>query len=485
MPDAVGSKNSTIMWGRGITFQGGDPSTDKNIPFNPMPNFEGTVLKYLVGMITTCDQEYHNIEYDEKLEEATVPISTYYRDPFFLLEIFTYKTVTGSWTGTGDVITGAYTNKNNQDKNLWIQLHSHDQSGNCKHINLLWDGGQVTTYRWVGEQGKPLIEEGDILFTELDVNTQPVDIDANFDDSKFDKTGVAEISTIVAVAAASIGDGDYFTIQGISAAFARTDYYVWFDKQGAEQADPAPTGYTKITCDISGDTTAQDVSDTITAAIDAVGNFGAANGGGTSETVTVTNANTGDVKDIVDVDSGLTVAVSTQGVMAIDGGWSLWDDEYTSKSSVLSKDVTITWGGSAISGHEWKKFTLELAIPKNLIFVGKQLKALDFYDGVREPYKLTLEGIVTGDDNIAEVLAAISSKTKATVKLQYGTTNIGYIQFTNGYLSTKEPIGAIPEAGNPFEATLILTGGADSELTFNWTGNVAQDPSNIINHTDS
>lgn len=130
----------------------------------------------------------------------------------------------------------------------------------------------------------------------------------------------AEVWTVVAVAPTSITTSTYICFDVISAAGAITKYYGWFDKNGDGVTDKpaAPTCYggtrTAVQFNISGDASAQDVSDTITAAITALDNVSAANGGGTSTTCTVTNAQNGAVDDAYDYNSGLTISISTQGV---------------------------------------------------------------------------------------------------------------------------------------------------------------------------
>jgi hypothetical protein len=132
--------------------------------------------------------------------------------------------------------------------------------------------------------------------------------------------GTAEISTIVADTFANCQDGTYINLWGIDATFTDKAYYVWLDKVGDDTGDPAPGGKTEIDCDISGDVTAQNVSDTITAAINAQGDFGAANGGGTSTTVTITNTRKGDSTNIADVDTGLACSTTTPGVTNMPNG---------------------------------------------------------------------------------------------------------------------------------------------------------------------
>jgi hypothetical protein len=485
MPDILSSEGAYMYMGRGSTFQGGNPASDTQIPVNPVISFEGALVEYSQRQITTCNKLYHNIEFDQKLESGECTLSTYFRDPFIMLLMFGYKGVTTSWSGTGDVITGTFASNANRDLNVWLQAFEKDQSGNAKHNSLLYDGGQVLAYRWIIDQMDGMNEEVDLVFSEVSENEQHPTITANFDDTCFNQTGVQEISTAVAVAASSITTGKYFTIEVISnpaAAITRTGYYVWFNKD-AGGGDPAPTGYTAIEVTVTTGDSAQDVSDAMVTAITAKTDVTATNGAGTSTTVTITNDRNGDVKDAVDVDSGLTITVTTQGVAPLDGGWSNWDDEYGTDDVVLAKDVTITWDAVAISGLEIQRASFEINTPKEMIYVSNQLKAKDWFAKVREPFSFEATGIFTSNANISEAIAALSSKTKATLKVQYGSTNVGYLQMTNAYLKIR-PLVALPEAGNAAEVTFIFTGGADSVLTYYWTGNVATDPSAMINHTD-
>ena len=132
-------------------------------------------------------------------------------------------------------------------------------------------------------------------------------------------TGTKEVSTIVADVPANIDDGDYITYSAMdidpdTGIRSETDYYIWFDKVGDDSGDPAPASKTEIRVDISGAADAQDVSDATQSAIDAISIITAANGGGTSTTVTITNHHNGNVTNIADVDSGLSVATTTPGV---------------------------------------------------------------------------------------------------------------------------------------------------------------------------
>lgn len=483
MGNAITSENMYIFWCRNATWKSGDPDSDRHQAFNPMVEKQSLVFPpQLYKVLTPVSDLSGVIEVDGHQEPSTVTFRCYYRDPFMLLAMFTYNTVPAAWTGTGDVITGAFTNRNNETKNICVQIHLEDKE-NYRHIDILLDGGKITGYRWIIEEGEAMKEEIDIKFAEIEEVVHLIDIDDGFDDASFNRTGAAQVSTAVAVAASSITNNTYFTLQGISAAFARTDYHVWFNKD-AGGVDPAPSGSTAIEVAVTTGQTAQQVSDAITAAITAKDDFGAANGGGTSTTITVTNANNGDCKPIADYNSGLTVATTTYGALAQDGGWSLWDGQLcdSKKKGVHASSCTLTVGGAAVPGLHVQRARMEIDVPKAMKFVASSTTAGIAYDEKRMPYKAIFEGTLKGNDDISEEIAALSSKTKGTAKFQYATNK--YMQFTNAVLKEISDKG-IPAAGESMDVSYEYEAAGSSVLSFSWTGNEATDPSNHINHTDS
>jgi hypothetical protein len=123
---------------------------------------------------------------------------------------------------------------------------------------------------------------------------------------------VAEIQTILCLAASSITTGDYFLL---NSAKDETAYYVWYNKASGG-GDPAPAGKTAIPVAIAVDDTDVEVATATATAIQAANNsqdFTAANGGGTLETVTVTNINKGSTTGASDSNTGFTFTVSTNG----------------------------------------------------------------------------------------------------------------------------------------------------------------------------
>lgn len=123
----------------------------------------------------------------------------------------------------------------------------------------------------------------------------------------------AEVTTIQTIA--DVGgalDGTYFTI---NSALDAVQYYVWMNVDAGGN-DPAPTGLTGVAIAVTTGDSAATIASAIQTALDALGGFGAAV---STDTVTVTNAVTGGTTDAADVDSGFTIAVTTQGVSAVSG----------------------------------------------------------------------------------------------------------------------------------------------------------------------
>jgi len=107
------------------------------------------------------------------------------------------------------------------------------------------------------------------------------------------------------------GAADYWTLSTTT-----VDYYVWYPVSATSGApystDPAPGGLTAIAvAQQSNDKSAANMAGYTATAIDAVVGFGATSA---VDVVTVTNDVAGVVADAADVDAGVTVNVTTQGV---------------------------------------------------------------------------------------------------------------------------------------------------------------------------
>lgn len=152
------------------------------------------------------------------------------------------------------------------------------------------------------------ISDADIKITTKTVKQwSPIAIKIDVPVSAF----VAEISTVVCVADVSGSLNDtYFLLEGIvTTTYRRKQFYVWLNVNSAG-SDPALTGKTGIEVAVATDATANTVATAVAAAIDGVAEFGAA---ASTATVTITNAVEGDCDNVVDVDTGFTCAVTTEG----------------------------------------------------------------------------------------------------------------------------------------------------------------------------
>ncbi len=134
-------------------------------------------------------------------------------------------------------------------------------------------------------------------------------------------TGAAQVETVQTPAAStftSSGAADYFLLETVD-----NEYYVWFDvDNGNTDPDPVDTitgaaatdnGHkTGVEVDVASGDTAIQVAGKLATALAALSDITSASNGGT-DTVTVTHATVGATNDAEDVNSGVTVAVSTQG----------------------------------------------------------------------------------------------------------------------------------------------------------------------------
>jgi hypothetical protein len=120
--------------------------------------------------------------------------------------------------------------------------------------------------------------------------------------------GQKEISQVICDTKANTTDGGYFLLNSASDEYR---YFVWFDKTGSTSEPSAAdtVGKIAVRVNISGDTTATDVGDSLAAALDSLSDFSASNASGT---VTITAAKNGNVTDI------------TAGLTSPDPGGTLW-----------------------------------------------------------------------------------------------------------------------------------------------------------------
>ena len=124
-----------------------------------------------------------------------------------------------------------------------------------------------------------------------------------------------EVSFIDTANWAAIDDGDHINYTSRSGVGdgEYVNYYIWFDLTGDNStSDPAPAGRLPIYCNISASVSQENVSKVLGTAINGITGIGASY---TDDNVTITNAVDGDVPDIADVDSGLTVSTTEDGII--------------------------------------------------------------------------------------------------------------------------------------------------------------------------
>lgn len=346
---------------RGTTWKGGDPSSDEHIPFNPITESTGIKLPQAVyDLIASAASLYPTIEVDKSQDPTTITLRTYFREPFQFFEIFPYKALPSSWTGTSDTITANFTtSRANLDKNIGMQLKLPDPAGGGKDVTLFFDGGTIEAYRWDAENQGAVFEEIDIKFAEISDSTTACDIDDGFDDGAFDTSGV-------------------------------------------------------------------------------------------------------------------------------DGGWAWWNRNLWSAAVqvLLTQSVTVEVAGADPPGLAVQSWNFEFPTPHKMDFVASSRVAGAVYEEVRGPWKVEFQGLLDGDDNIAEAYTALASKTKRTITIVYGTSPLTKtIQITNAVLKSIDGL-SVPAAGESIEVTYVYEGAGSSLLTYVWVGTEADDPSDYINHTD-
>ena len=122
-----------------------------------------------------------------------------------------------------------------------------------------------------------------------------------------EKPAIAEISEVTTIAdVAGNLDGTYFTLSSPT-----TDFYVWFNATDLSgSSDPGLSGATGIQIDYTSDDSAATIAAAMNAAIDALAEL---NSSVASDIVTISNRDQGSATDIVDIDTGFSFAIITQG----------------------------------------------------------------------------------------------------------------------------------------------------------------------------
>lgn len=136
-----------------------------------------------------------------------------------------------------------------------------------------------------------------------------------------------------------------------------------------------------------------------------------------------------------------------------------WDED----APFLSKNVSYEWGGVAPVGIAVVKGTMTFSIPREQEHTQGSQKASQHWDGIPLKCEAILDGFLTTNAQIAEVIKAYASKTKQTFEMIYndaGGTEERKWQSTQMYLKNYEFDGdAIPEGGKPVKCKLTFTNG--------------------------
>ena len=449
-----------------------DPSTDQNIPFNPMAALVPPEAKNVETEERTFNSLEPKIVYTGEIAPGEGPLEGSFRDPFLLLAYFTHKTLGGTWVTDIGTIDADFTAVDDVDT-IGIQSRLFDQSGSGNHVDKLLKGGLPMKYSWIVEVAKLLKEVAEVKTLTFATNTQAPSIDNKFHDQSFgsgvggwalwDKSGLGalpEISTVQCIAAASITTGWYFTYSS-----GHVDYYVWMDKNGdGSTDDPGPIGTrTGVACNISGATTADDVALIVKNALDALAITTATV---VTDTITINNNANGAVEDTADVDTTFTFATTQQGVSS-------------GKRSVTN--MVLHWGAALLTALEIQTMDMSFEVGQETEQTTNSLGHTIYYRSIRN-FMITLTGKLNDLTGITEYDQVYSDRTKQILRLYYDTT-VGqekYLQFTNAYISGESDKPPIPEAGKPSEVTLIIKGGEDTRASYSGKFQYAADPSAFI-----
>jgi hypothetical protein len=172
--------SSFAYWGVEATELAGDPTSDQNIPFNKLKALAASKPAYTETAETTFDKLLNNIVWTSETTPSSITVTGVFRDPFLLLTLFTKKTVAGTWLTGNGTIAGDFTATTHTDS-IWIQTYLADQAS-TDHIGRLSKGGHVTSYAWIIETGKYLVEEATIACRNWATGTTAMTCNNSFHD---------------------------------------------------------------------------------------------------------------------------------------------------------------------------------------------------------------------------------------------------------------------------------------------------------------
>lgn len=179
----VYTKLGYAYWGIEGTEFSGEPGSDTQIPFNPFTSFTPPKPMYTQTVERTVDSLEPVIVYTNELTPGTTTISSYFRDPFLLLACFTHKTESGDWSATDGVLTGDFTDTDDEDS-LFIQYRIEDDAGSA-HLDRLLTGVKPTRYSWSVDAGGLLRENVSFRATDFADNTEAMSVSTDFHDGRW------------------------------------------------------------------------------------------------------------------------------------------------------------------------------------------------------------------------------------------------------------------------------------------------------------
>lgn len=200
----------------------------------------------------------------------------------------------------------------NEDVEIW----KYDKGGGTitQKLSNQSDHGSDTNF--------PPIEQWALAYDESDIISYVLG------------NGKEEITNLVCLGKWPVADGEYITCQTIDEKGDIVDYFIWFDAVGDESGEPEGASGIPIAVDISGAGSDQDLSDALQDTLNLTRYFAAENNQVPTTTVIMQNVYNGSVTDAADVDSGITVAVDTQGT----------DNTYYYYTYLITDDIFIKRG---------------------------------------------------------------------------------------------------------------------------------------------
>lgn len=180
---------SYAYWITQSTFNVDQTMTNTGTPFNPLLKFVPPTPTYKEETIRFFSSLTPSIIYTTEYDPTETSNEAIYKDPLFMLNIFTNKVVPQTWANTVCNIEGLFTTQSDVSS-IDINYLLYDQSGGGSHISRTITGVKITEWGLKCEGGKLLKEVWKWKGSGVRNETVAPDIAANFDDGAFDRTGV-------------------------------------------------------------------------------------------------------------------------------------------------------------------------------------------------------------------------------------------------------------------------------------------------------